>query len=61
MIDSLADVDCASLHKHMQNSKLSGWGILPLQWVQDEWLASVRERHWWWIFHRWAYNDVAPE
>ena len=60
MTDSLADVDCASLHKHMLNSKLSGWGIVPLQWVHNEWLASVRERHWWWIFRRWACNDVAP-
>ena len=60
MTDSLADVDCATLHKHMAKTDLSGWGILPLQWVEDDWHASVRERHWWWIFRRWACNDVPP-
>ena len=60
MTDSLADVDCATLHKHMTKTDLSGWGILPLQWVEDDWHASVRERHWWWIFRRWACNDVPP-
>ena len=60
MTDSLADVDCATLHKYMLKHGLGGWGILPLQWVEEEWLASVRERHWWWVFRRWACNDVAP-
>jgi hypothetical protein len=60
MTDSLADVDCATLHKHMAKTDLSGWGILPLQWVEDDWHASVRERHWWRIFRRWACNDVPP-
>ena len=59
MTDSLADVDCATLHKHMAKTDLSSWGILPPQWVED-WHASVRERHWWWIFRRWACNDVPP-
>ena len=36
MTDSLAGVDCATLHKHMAKSKLSGWGILHLQWVARE-------------------------
>ena len=60
MTDSLAGVDCATLHKHMAKSKLSGWGILPLQWVEDDWLPSVQEHHWWWIFRRFACNDVPP-
>ena len=28
--------------------------------MQDEWYASVRERHWWFTFKKWACNDVAP-
>ena len=36
------------------------WGILPLQYVSDSWLASVREHHWWFMFKKWACNDVAP-
>ena len=60
MIESVAGVDCATMHKHMPKSKLLGWGILPLQWVEDDWLASVRERHWWWIFPCYACNDVPP-
>ena len=60
MADSRARVDCATLHKRMAKSKLSGWGILPLQWVEDDWVASLRERHWWWIFRRFACNDAPP-
>ena len=60
MTDSAADVDCATLHKHMAKHPASGWGILPLQWIEDDWHASVRERHWWWVFRRWACNDVPP-
>ena len=30
MTDSAADVDCATLHKHMAKQPASGWGILPL-------------------------------
>ena len=33
-------------------------GNPPLQLVSDPRLASVRERHWWTIFKRWACNDV---
>ena len=38
----------------------SHWGILPLQYVADSWLASAIECHWWHIFKKWACNDVAP-
>ena len=60
MTDAAADADCASLHRHMMCRPLGRWGILPLQWVHDSWLASIRERHCWWTFRRWACNDVAP-
>ena len=60
MTDGLADVDCATLHKHIVEHHLGGWGILPLQWVHEEWLARMQERHSWWTFrsaqnqHRWG-------
>ena len=60
MTDAAADADCASLHRHMMQHPLGGWEIFPLQWVHDQWLASVRERHCRWTFRRWVCNDVAP-
>ena len=55
---SMAYVDCATLHKYMAKTMMLGWGISPLQCVEDEWCASVREWHWWWIFQRRACNEV---
>ena len=57
--DNPADIDCSTLHKHMVKHNLGPWGILPPQWVHDEWLASLREHQWWWTFRRWACNNVA--
>ena len=44
----------------MCTTDLSHRGILPLQFVDDDWLASIRERHWWYTYRRYALNDVAP-
>ena len=52
MTDAAADANCASLHRHMMRHPSGGWGILPLQWVHEQRLASVRERHLWWTFRR---------
>ena len=60
MTDSSTDVDYATQHKPMAKNNRSGWGILPLQWVEDDWHASVEVRHSWWIFRRWACNDIPP-
>ena len=46
MTDALSNQDCSSLHSKMCVTDLSHWGILPLQFVDDDWLASIRERHW---------------
>ena len=44
----------------MLQTDLSHWGILPLQYVHDSWYASIKERHWWFTFKKYACNDVAP-
>ena len=46
------------LHKMMLQTKIAHWGILPLENVTDPWLASVREQHWWFVFSKYACNDV---
>ena len=60
MTDATSHQDCASLHKLMLQIDPAHWGILPLQYVSDSWLAYVRERHWWHTFKKWVCNDVAP-
>ena len=44
----------------MSQTDPAHWGIIPLQYVQDEWYASTRERHWWFTFKKYACNDVPP-
>ena len=60
MTDALASTDGSSLHEFMTRSNLEDRGIAPLEYVNDSWWAAVRERHWWYVFRRWALNDVAP-
>ena len=60
IIDAASRQDCATLHKRMLQTDLSQWGILPLQYVSDLRLASVRERHWWYTFRKCACIDMAP-
>ena len=60
MTDATSHQDCATLHRLMLQVDMGGWGILPLQYVLDPWYASVRERHWWFVFKKWACNDVPP-
>jgi hypothetical protein len=60
MTDTLSNQDCSSLHSKMCVTDLSHWGILPLQLVDDDWLASIRERHWWFTYRKYAINDIAP-
>ena len=50
----------ATLHKMMLQTDIAHWGILPLQYVADPWLASGREHHWLFVFRKYACNDVAP-
>ena len=58
--DATSYQDCSTLHCMMLQTDRSHWGILPLQCVQDSWYASIRERHWWFTFKKYACNDVAP-
>ena len=60
MTDALSNQVCSSLHSKMCVTDLSHWGILPLQFVDDDWLASIRERHWWFTYRKYAINDIAP-
>ena len=60
MTDATSHQDCATLHRLMLQVDMGGWGILPLQYVLDPLYASVRERHWWFVFTKWACNDVPP-
>ena len=41
---------CATLHTMMLQIEVTHWGML----------ASVRERHWWFVFRKYACNNVAP-
>ena len=58
--DASSFQDCSTLHRLMLQTDSAHWGIIPLQFMNDEWYASVRERHWWFVFKKWACNDVAP-
>ena len=60
MTDALSTNDCASLHMKMAATELAHWGIIPLQFIQDDFLASVRERHRWYTFRRYVSNDIPP-
>ena len=60
MTDASSHQDCATLHKVFLQTDPSHWGIVPLQYVSYPWLASVRERHRWHTFRKWACNDTAP-
>ena len=59
MTDASSHRDCASLHKLILQTDPAHWGIIPLLYVSDQWLASVRERHWLHTFRKWACNGVA--
>ena len=39
MTDALSTNDCASLHMKMATTELAHWGIIPLQFIQDDFLA----------------------
>ena len=58
--DASSFQDCSTLHRLMLQTDSAHWGIIPLQFMSDEWYASVRERHWWFVFKKWPCNDVAP-
>ena len=60
MTDALSTNDCATLHHKMATTGLAHWAILPLQFVTDDFLASIRERHWWCVFRKYTINDVPP-
>ena len=60
MTDATSFQDCSTLHRLILQADMGGRGILPLQYVSDQWLASVREIHCWFIFKKWACNDVPP-
>ena len=58
--DATSFQDCTTLHRLMLQTDLSHLGILPLQYIADPCYASIRERHWWFIFISLFCNDVAP-
>ena len=59
MANALSSNDCATLHLKMSTTDLSHLGIIPLQYVIDDFQASVHERHWWFVLRKCAINDVA--
>ena len=60
MTNVMSTTDRATLHMKMSTTDPSHWGIVPLQYVTDDFLASVRERHWWYVFRKYVVNDVPP-
>ena len=60
MTDATSCDDCATLHPKLSTTDMSHWGLVPLQLVTEDFQASVRERHWWYVFRRYALNDVPP-
>ena len=60
MSDSSAHTHAISLHELMAWSSMEDRVIAPLEYVPDSWWAAVREHWWWYVFRRWALNDVAP-
>ena len=60
MIDALAGVDGASLHRHMLTVDMAGSVIAVLEYVDTLWWAGIRERAGWYDLCRCVVNDVAP-
>ena len=50
MTDATPCNDCPTLHLQLSTADMSQWGIVPLQFVTDNFDASVCERHWCYIF-----------
>ena len=60
MTNAMWTSDCATLPAKMSTTDLAHWGIIPLQYVVDDFLASVPERHWWYVFRKYVVNDIPP-
>ena len=47
--DAMSTSDCATLHIKLSTTELAHWGIIPLQYITEDFFASVQER-WWYVF-----------